>query len=317
MQKLEKDVDVLIAVYNGEKYIKRCLDSLLNQTYKNFNIIINNNGSTDKTSQILEEYAKNNKNIEVFNTKNEKNIAKARSALLKKIKSKYFTFVDCDDYVENNYLEVLHSLIEKHNADMSICSRIKHKENKKVLLSKKNEKKQEETIFDCREAIMEMLSYKKFCGTVYAKLFKTSILKGASFNEHIHYGEDLLFCFLVMQNCEKAVYSNKELYHYIIREGSITTVGFNKRKLTVLDACDLMAKKSKDDKEILTSVLSLKSLLAMKQIINAWRARNKDKNTKKRLKQIAKDGIVYIKENKHLKPLHKMLPYVFWIIKML
>ena len=314
---MNKQIDVLIAAYNGEKYIKRCLDSLLNQTYQNFNIIINNNGSTDKTAEILEEYAKNNKNIEVFVTKNEKNIAKARSDLLKKVKSEYFTFVDCDDYVESDYLKVLVSLIEKHKADISICSRSKHKENKKVLLSKKNEKRQEETIFEGREAIMEMLSYKKFCGTVYAKLFKTSTLKNISFNENVHYGEDLLFCFLIMQNCKTAVFSNKELYHYIIRDGSITTTGFNKRKLTVLDACDLMAKKSKEDEEVLTSVLSLKSLLAMRQLLNAWKAKSKDKAMKKRLKQIAQDGLVFIKKNKHLKPLHKMLPYVFWIFKML
>ena len=104
MKKTET-IDVLIPVYNGDKYIKKCLDSLLAQTYKDLRIIVADDGSTDETPNILKEYTSKHKNIEVFSKQNEKSISKTRNFLLSKIKSNLFSFFDSDDYAEPTYFE--------------------------------------------------------------------------------------------------------------------------------------------------------------------------------------------------------------------
>ena len=133
---LNETIDVLIPVYNCEKYLSICLDSLISQTYKNLRIVLVDDGSTDKSIDILNGYAKKHKNIEVYQKQNEASISKTRNFLLKQIKSEYFSFFDSDDYAEPTYFETLYKNIKNYKADVSIV--LGNKIIKKRIIAKRN-----------------------------------------------------------------------------------------------------------------------------------------------------------------------------------
>lgn len=316
---IEKEtIDVLIPASNVEKYISKCLNSLLNQTYKNINIIINEDNSKDKTCQIIDEYAKKYTNITVYHTENtQKSIVFARNFLLSKVQSKLFTFFDADDYAEKDYIETLYNLMKNYDADMSICAVKREKDNKTLDYSKNNKKRNKILEMNKQQAIAEMLSYNLYCGTLYAKLIKSSVLNGLTFDNNIIYGEDLAFCFKVMQKCEKFVYSNKYLYHYVIRKNSCVTAKFKPSKLTCLTCFENIMEQVKDDEELFTCASAMHGLVATELLYYIWRDGYKDKELKKRLKGYIKQSIPYIKRNKRLPKLYRKFPLVWRLTALL
>lgn len=310
-------IDVLIPVFNGENYIEKCLNSLLMQTYKNLRIVIADDGSTDRTAEIIKKFQQTNNNIELYSKENEKSISKTRNFLLTKIKSDFFTFFDSDDYAEPTYIETLFHLITTYNADMSLCGKCRHNENKFLNLEKKNKKLNKLIFMNKQEALAEMLSSNLFNGTVYCKLFKTSTLKKSNFDNNIHYGEDLDFCFKIMQNCSSFVYTNKQLYHYIIRKGSIVTSKFNTKKVTCITCYNNIIEKVEDNHELFLCATSMQGLIAIEILYYIWRDRHKDQTLKRYLKNMIKHSIPFIKQNKRLSKLLKCTPAVWWLTKLM
>lgn len=312
---LNETIDVLIPVYNCEKYLSICLDSLISQTYKNLRIVLVDDGSTDKSIDILNEYAKKHKNIEVYQKQNEASISKTRNFLLKQIKSEYFSFFDSDDYAEPTYFETLYKNIKNYKADVSICGKIRHKENKKVNFEKFNKHQNSTTLFNKQECLAEMLSSNLFNGTVYSKLFKSTLLKNITFDPQIHYGEDLDFCFKIMQNANKFVFTKKKLYHYIIRKNSIVTSKFNEKKLTCIDCYDNIIKQLNNNQELLIAAKSMQGLIAIEILYYTWRDKFKNKQIKSNLKKMIKESIPFIKKNTRLSKLYRCTPAVWWLTK--
>ena len=310
-------IDILIPIYNGEKYIQKCLDSLLAQTYKNIRIVVADDGSTDKTSSIVKSYLKKHDNIELYAKQNEKSISKTRNFLLTKIKSPLFTFFDSDDYAEPTYIETLFNLLKKYNVDMSLCGKSRHNENKTINLEKLNKSRNSLIFMNKQEVLAEMLSSNLFNGTVYCKLMKTEKLGNANFDENIHYGEDLDFCFKIMQNCNSFVYTNKMLYHYIIRDGSIVTSKFNTKKVTCINCYDNIIEQVKNNEELTVCAKSMQGLIAIEILYYTWRDKYKDKTLKHKLKSMIKNSIPYIKRNKRLSKLLKCTPLVWRLTKIM
>lgn len=317
MKNFSQTIDVLIPVFNGEKYIKQCLDSLLNQTYKDLRIVVADDGSTDGTSKILEEYAANHSTITVIKKENEKSISKTRNFLLSQIKSPLFTFFDSDDYAEPEYIEVLYHLLSAYSADVSICAKSRHGENKHVNLQKKNKRKNDILFMNNQDCIAEMISSRLFNGTVYAKLFKTDLLKDAKFDPDIHYGEDLDFCYKVMKNANKFVYTPKKLYHYIVRKNSIVTSKFKTSKLTCLTCYEKIIEDVKNNEELYICARSMHGLIAIELLYYTWRDKFKDKEIKNHLKEIIKNSIPFIKKNKRLLKINQCAPYVWRLTKIM
>lgn len=314
---MEEKIDILIPVYNVKKYINNCLNSLINQTYKNINIIINENGSTDGSDAIVEEYAKKYDNIKLYHTPNEKNISKARNFLLSKIESKYFTFFDSDDVAEPDYVEVLYNILKDNQADMSICVMTRESEDKPKNLKKRNKKHNKTLLFDTNGGIAEMLSYNLFAGTVAAKMIKTEKIEGLHFDESIHYGEDLDFSFKVMSNCEKIAYTQKSLYHYKIRKNSIVTSKFNPKKLSVLDCFEKIMNKVDKNEELLTCAKSMYCLVSAEMLYYIWRDKYKDKELKHKLKKQIKENISFVRKNKRLSKLYRKFLLIWRLTKLL
>ena len=117
-------VSVIVPVYKVENYLRDCLDSIINQTYTNLEIILVDDGSPDKSGEICEEYARKDSRITVYHTEN-KGQAHARNYGLDRCRGDYITFIDSDDIAKINYVEKLFSLLKDYDSDMSACSVVK------------------------------------------------------------------------------------------------------------------------------------------------------------------------------------------------
>ena len=117
----EELISVILPIYNVEKYLEKCLKSVINQTYKNLEIILVDDGSKDNSPQICDEYAVKDKRIVVIHKSNG-GLSDARNAGIEIAKGKYIALIDSDDYVEKDYVQFLYQLIKENNAEMSICS---------------------------------------------------------------------------------------------------------------------------------------------------------------------------------------------------
>lgn len=124
----EKLISIIVPVYNVEKYLKECIDSVISQTYKNLEIILVDDGSTDKSGEICDEYSKKDSRIKVIHKENG-GLSDARNVALDIAKGEYIGFVDSDDYVEKDMFETLYKLAEEHNTEISSISFYKTLEN--------------------------------------------------------------------------------------------------------------------------------------------------------------------------------------------
>lgn len=167
----EKKISIIIPVYNGEKNIVKCVESVLNQSYKNTEIIIINDGSTDNTINILNYYKALNSNICVKDKKNE-GVSSARNDGIKIFSGDYILFVDADDILEHNAVEVLLEIMVNKNVELLIASnnilRRKRIIRENILTDKQ---------YDKREMVEEITKRNIFLSTPWGKLFSTNIIK--------------------------------------------------------------------------------------------------------------------------------------------
>ncbi|MDE6870705.1 MAG: glycosyltransferase [Bacteroidales bacterium] len=216
-------LSIIVPVYNVESYLHRCVDSLLGQSYKDIEIILVDDGSTDKSPAICDWYAANDPRVKVIHKENEGQSA-ARNDALGIAEGEYIGFVDSDDWVEVNYCEVLVSIIE--NSDLAICShRILTEENKitdklygKGIVRKLDENALWQEIF-C-----------KLNNAVWNKLYRKDLIQGISFPLGIFHGEDLLFNLEYINRCKTAAITDLQLYNYYKRANSVTTSSFSAKK---------------------------------------------------------------------------------------
>jgi glycosyltransferase involved in cell wall biosynthesis len=221
-------ISVIVPVYNVEKYLRQCLDSILNQTFKDFECICVNDGSTDNSLQILNEYANKDSRIKIISQEN-KGLAGARNTGVKNANTKYLTFIDSDDWVDDKYLELLYTEIERTKSDISCCNLKKYyqKENSYVSDSTPQERKFNITDLD---SVKIRKGYEQPCATV--KIYKKSFMDSNNlcfFEGFIN--EDAPFSAFCFAFAKKVSYIDNELYFYRLqRENSITS-GTSSKKL--------------------------------------------------------------------------------------
>lgn len=216
---LNELVSIIIPVYNVEKYLERCLDSVINQTYKNIEIICVNDGSIDKSLDILEIFKNKDDRIKIFKQEN-KGLSETRNRGINLSKGRYIFFVDSDDWIEKDTIEVLLKKMLEEKVDIVIGGVNKcyfNKKNNKIF--NKNSKKVCTTLEYIEYAIKE----KKFIVNVWNKLYKKDILKKnkIEFKKGILY-EDFLFTIQYLLKCKKVCLTEKIIYNYfLVRENSI------------------------------------------------------------------------------------------------
>lgn len=205
-------LSVIIPAYNAEKTIGRCLNSIINQTYRNFEIIIINDGSIDNTDKILRKYNLIDSRISFYNKENG-GVSSARNKGIDISEGEFITFIDSDDYIDKDYFEKLMDLIESNTLDFVMCG-IKKEDIKGKILSQMIPT---QGIAKNANDIGQQLNFmdKSF---VYGKIYRTKIIKnnGIKFNETMSLGEDTLFVMDYLYHVRDGVGSiNESLYHYV------------------------------------------------------------------------------------------------------
>lgn len=220
------EVSVIVPIYNVEKYLVRCLDSLINQTFKNIEIIALNNGSTDDSLKIVRKYANEDCRIKFFNNDNI-GVSKARNIGIENAIGKYIVFVDSDDWIELNMIEVLYEAITKEESDLVMCTYLREFEDhsKEKVFNLPEVNKYEDNVV--KEQLLRKLvgpigselsnpEYLDALGTVWAKMYKASLIKEIKFVdlEEIGSAEDTLFNIYAFNEAKKVILLNKPMYHY-------------------------------------------------------------------------------------------------------
>ncbi|WP_413854238.1 glycosyltransferase family 2 protein [Candidatus Ruminimicrobium bovinum] len=215
-------ISVIIPVYNVEKYLSRCIDSVINQTYKNLEIILIDDGSTDNSGKICDEYAIKDNRIKVIHKQNG-GVSSARNIGLDVAKGNYIGFVDSDDYIENDMYEILYELLVRNQTDISCCNKFVLKKNKFVVSES----------FPTKDGILsfdDVLNDSKHDFYIWNKLFNKNLIGNVRFNEQLTLGEDLLFTYQVLQKIRNIAFYKEAKYYYCDNSNSITRIRVFKKE---------------------------------------------------------------------------------------
>ena len=215
-------VSIIIPVYNAEKYLRECLDSVLTQTFEGFELLLINDGSSDLSGKICDAYAEKDPRVKVLHKENGGPSA-ARNMGIDKASGNLIVFIDSDDFVEPNFLENL--LSDATNSDLVIAGINKIKKDQSV------------TSFNFPNQLVDVSEKKIYLedyplsdyGYPFSKLFKKDILDRhhIRFIEDVHMFEDVLFLFEYLKFCDKIKFNDKSLYNYVIAEGESLSTKVN------------------------------------------------------------------------------------------
>ncbi len=242
----ENLISIIIPVYNAEKYIGRCIDSILAQTHERLEIVLVDDGSTDNSLKICREYAEKDSRIMVLHKENG-GVSSARNLGLEACSGEYIGFIDSDDHIASTMYEELLSAALKHDTGISLCAYYRIKGETKDIQGLCGDA---ETITNT-QLMKDIYTYKSM-GVLWNKLFKRSVFFGEDntlvrFNEELHFCEDVLMLTQITRNSSLVAVCGKPLYNYIINEESLCHGGISERRLTILKALDLIADKCREN----------------------------------------------------------------------
>lgn len=226
---------IIVPVYNLEKYIMRCVESVLNQTFTDFELIIINDGSSDRSKEILEQLK--DERIKVINKENG-GASSARNAGLEICTGEYITFIDGDDTIDERFLEIINNVIKKTNSKILMMSLLKNTSEHFPIANYT----EEYINFNKVQAMEKILYQKKLDAAVIGKIFHKSIWQNEKFLEDCLY-EDLEILFDLIDKTDEITYLKYCGYYYTIREDGTTLKKFTENKMQLLDICDDLKEK--------------------------------------------------------------------------
>lgn len=216
---MKKIISIIVPVYNSMNYLEKCLKSICNQTYKELDIIVIDDGSSDKSPEICDKFKKVDARIRVVHQKNH-GVSYSRNVGIDMAIGDYIGFVDSDDFIENNMYEFLLDNLIAHKADISICGSIDVYNDKIV-----NKMKQNIKLELNRSNALKCVFLNGYFGTgMCNKLFKKSLLKSNSFNSSLDYGEELNVLVGAILHSKKIYYDSTAKYYYYQRVDSATHI---------------------------------------------------------------------------------------------
>lgn len=222
-------ISVVVPVYNVEKYLKRCIDSIKAQTYKNLEIILVDDGSPDSCGKICDKYASDDGRIKVIHKENG-GLSDARNAGINIASGKYITFIDSDDYITHNCVEVLYNAIIFNDSDISIGLHVIEYDNKKTSYRYVNQKN---TVIDSKKALEKILYDEGLDVSAWGKLYKLDLFDKIRFPKGRLY-EDSATTYKLVDKAKKISLVNKYIYYYAIRKNSISSCNFNEGKMDLV-----------------------------------------------------------------------------------
>ena len=223
-------ISVIVPIYNVEKYLARCVDSIVNQTYKNLEIILVDDGSPDRCPQMCDDYAEKDSRIKVVHKKNG-GLSDARNAGMAVATGEYISFIDSDDYVSDDFFECLLDVMNKENSDIAECSVVKFYEDNRF-----DEFSDDLSVktYDTQDAMSALIAENQFHQHVWNKLYKTELVKDIPYAVG-KLNEDEFWTYQVFGRANKVSKLNKTMYYYFQRNSSIMGVGYHIRRLDALE----------------------------------------------------------------------------------
>lgn len=207
-------ISIIVPVYNVKDYLKKCLDSICGQTYKNLEIIVVDDGSTDGSGEICDSYAQSDTRIKVFHQPNAGQSV-ARNKGLSVAQGEYLGFVDSDDWIEQDMYESLYRLLEENEADIAISSHWIEKSGRAIVKYQSNSL----TVFSRDEAIRALVEDKRVRNYVWDKLYKRLLFEDILFPPNRIF-EDIAISYKIFYRTKKVVMQETPKYHYVVRSGS-------------------------------------------------------------------------------------------------
>ncbi len=265
---MEELITIIVPVYKVEGCIEKCIESILNQTYKKLEIILVDDGSPDNCGNICESYTKRDSRIKVIHKENG-GLSDARNAGIDIAKGKYISLIDSDDYIDSDYVEVLYSAISKDNTDMAISSHRVIYPTGTILDKETNEK----SVLESKEVLKRILYDEGIDLSAWAKLYKTELFKNVRYPKGRLF-EDAATTYKLVDKSKRISIISKSTYNYIIREESISNREFSPSKMDLIvsteEMCNFIKNKYPDlekaaDRRIMYSYLSTLSQLAMSE----------------------------------------------------
>ena len=289
-------VSIIIPIYNSEKYLKQCLESIINQTYKNIEIICINDGSTDNSEKIIKDYLKTNKNITYLKQPNAGQSI-ARNKGLEKATGDFILFVDSDDFIEKNMVEkLIDPLTKSSEIDLTFCDYYLYTDGKTEKCFTINEKEK-----DLKKQLI--LSAPSPC----LKLFRKSYLKDFKFPENIIY-EDYAIIPALIAKAKKVEYIQEHLYYYRQHSSSTTrNAKFTETKMDIIKASEILLNSIKD-KEINKYQEEIEYLIIIHFILMGGLRFSRYPKARKKLQEISKfvqNNSIKIENNKYYQNLSK------------
>lgn len=208
-------ISVIVPAYNCEKYLRACLESILSQTYKKLEVILIDDGSTDTSGSICDEFISLDSRIRVIHQAN-KGVSAARNAGLKAAKGDLISFIDADDTLDLDMYEFLVQLMEAYEADIAHCA-YRHIVGEEVRLVHDTK---ETYLQNQQEALQCLIGSRLFVGSLWNKLYRREVLQGLRFNESLKINEDILYNYYAFKNSKRTVFADVAKYNYIAHKSS-------------------------------------------------------------------------------------------------
>ena len=276
-------VRFIITSYNIAPYLSRCLDSVKCQTYKELQIIIIDDGSTDQTGLIADSFAEKDKRFHVIHKEN-RGVSAARKTGLDQASGKYIGFVDGDDYIEPEMYEKLVGLAVKYDADIAHCGYQMVFPDRVDLYHGTGELR----IQDSHTAVKDLLEGTMVEPGLVNKLYRHDLFKGIEYDSEIVINEDLLLNFLLFHRVYRSVFLDEPLYHYMVRKNSASTSKWNEHK--VMDPVRVLEKMRREEKnQELRALINNRYIYQLVRVI-IFRS-NDNKTLLRKLRQIARDKL--------------------------
>lgn len=219
-------ISIIIPVYNAERFLDRCLGSVLGQTYEDIEVIAVNDGSKDGSLAVLKAYAERDGRIHIVDQENA-GVATARNVGLSNATGEYILFVDADDWIEADMAASLLSLLEgTPEAGIAVCAgdAAEHPGETLRVADPNTE------IWDSERQKKEFLTHQRLQGMLWNKLIRASLFQGLAFDPTVGYGEDAQIMWKVLARCQNMVLTNQIYYHHVIEPTSISNRSFSPRK---------------------------------------------------------------------------------------
>ena len=289
MTKVSKEplISIIIPVYNVEKYLDKCIESVKNQSYKNIEIVLVDDGSPDKCPEMIDEYAKSDKRIRAIHKKNG-GLSDARNEGLKNSNGEYITFIDSDDYISEDYVETLYNLIKKYNVKLSgTAHQVIYKDGN--IITKKAEK---ESVLTDKEALEKLLYDDGIDLTACMKMFHRDLFKDIKFPVGRLY-EDAATTYKFIIAAKKMAVSDAKTYNYVMRSDSISNCKFHPKKMDLITSTEEMTTAIKKKYKDLDKAVNRRNVYARLSTLTQLAMSNDYKN----YKDIQVELMSYIKKN--------------------